>query len=61
MKNFIKHYALEVYTVLAMLLLLVGGLIGDLTVIQKNIPWPILFFSYCTNGKRGIAQAGSLT
>ena len=44
MKNFIKHYALEVYTVLAMLLLLVGGLIGDLTVIQKyTLAYTFLF------------------
>ena len=35
MIKFIKSYALEIFTVISMLLLLVGGLIGDLSVIQK--------------------------
>ncbi|MBQ9405807.1 MAG: hypothetical protein IJU37_03590 [Desulfovibrio sp.] len=35
MTKFLKHYALEIYTVLSMMLLLVGGLLDNLTVIQK--------------------------
>ena len=35
MTKFLKHYALEIYTVLSILLLLAGGLMGGLTVIQK--------------------------
>ncbi|MBO6002231.1 MAG: hypothetical protein J6P53_01900 [Mailhella sp.] len=44
MVKFIRHYALEIYTVLAMLLLLLGGLLGDLTVIQKyTLAYAFLF------------------
>lgn len=37
MKNFIKNYALEIYTLISMVLLLVGGLMDDLSVIQKFV------------------------
>lgn len=37
MVKFIKYYALEIYTVLSMLLLVVAGVIGDLSVIQKFV------------------------
>ncbi len=35
MTKFIKSYALEIYTVISMATLVVAGLIGDLSVIQK--------------------------
>ncbi len=35
MVKFIKTYALEIFTVISMAMLLVGGLIGDLSVVQK--------------------------
>ena len=37
MVKFIKYYALETYTVLSMILLVVAGVIGDLSVIQKFV------------------------
>lgn len=37
MKNFIKNYALEIYTVISLLLLLCGGLMDGLSVIQKFV------------------------
>lgn len=37
MVKFIKYYALEIYTVLSMILLVVAGVIGDLSVIQKFV------------------------
>ena len=37
MVRFIKYYALEIYTVLSMILLVVAGVIGDLSVIQKYV------------------------
>ena len=35
--KFFKYYALEIYTVLSMILLVVAGVIGDLSVIQKYV------------------------
>lgn len=37
MKNFIKNYALEIYTLISMALLLAGGLMDGLSVIQKFV------------------------
>ena len=37
MVKFFKYYALEIYTVLSMILLVVAGVIGDLSVIQKFV------------------------
>lgn len=37
MVKFFKYYALEIYTVLSMILLVVAGVIGDLSVIQKYV------------------------
>ena len=37
MVKFIKYYALEIYTVLSMLLLVTAGIVGDLSVIQKFV------------------------
>ena len=35
MLKFIKYYALEIYTVLSMFILMSAGIIGDLSMIQK--------------------------
>ncbi len=37
MKNFIKNYALEIYTLISLALLLAGGLMDNLSVIQKFV------------------------
>ncbi len=37
MTKFIKSYALEIYTVISMAALVVAGIIGDLSVIQKFV------------------------
>lgn len=37
MMKFIKHYSLEIYTVISMALIVVAALIGDLSFIQKMI------------------------
>ena len=37
MLKFLKYYALEIYTVLSLLLLLIGGLLDNLSVIQKFV------------------------
>lgn len=37
MTKFIKSYALEIYTVISMAALVVAGLVGDLSVIQKFV------------------------
>lgn len=37
MGKFIKHYALEIYTLISLGLLLAGTLMGSLSVIQKFV------------------------
>lgn len=37
MLKFIKHYALEIYTVISMFILMIAGVMGDLSVIQKFV------------------------
>ena len=37
MKKFIKNYALEIYTVISLGLLLAGALMDNLSVIQKFV------------------------
>lgn len=44
MMNFIKYYALEIYTVISMLILLIAGIIGDLSIIQKFVLVYIFLF-----------------
>lgn len=44
MIKFIKYYALEIYTVISMLLLVVAGIVGDLSIIQKFVLVYIFLF-----------------
>ena len=44
MKKFIKYYALEIYTVISMSVLVIAGLMGDLSVIQKFVLVYIFLF-----------------
>lgn len=44
MMKFIKYYALEIYTVISMLILVIAGIIGDLSVIQKFVLVYIFLF-----------------
>ena len=44
MAKFIKSYALEIYTVISMAALVVAGLIGDLSVLQKFVLVYIFLF-----------------
>ena len=44
MKRFIKHYALEIYTLISLLLLLVGALTDDLSIVQKFVMVYVLLF-----------------
>ncbi len=44
MIKFIKYYALEIYTVISMFILLIAGIIGDLSVIQKFVLVYIFLF-----------------
>ena len=44
MTKFIKYYALEIYTVISMLILLIAGITGDLSVIQKYVLVYIFLF-----------------
>ena len=44
MAKFIKSYALEIYTVISMLALVISGIIGDLSVIQKFVLLFIFLF-----------------
>ena len=44
MIKFIKYYALEIYTVISMLILVVAGIMGDLSVIQKFVLVYIFLF-----------------
>lgn len=44
MAKFIKYYALEIYTVISMLVLVVAGIIGDLSIIQKFVIVYIFLF-----------------
>ncbi len=44
MIKFIKYYALEIYTVISMLILLIAGIMGDLSVIQKFVLIYIFLF-----------------
>ena len=40
----IKYYALEIYTVISMLILVIAGFMGDLSVIQKFVLVYIFLF-----------------
>ena len=44
MTKFIKYYALEIYTVISILILLIAGIIGNLSVIQKFVLVYIFLF-----------------
>ena len=44
MLKFIKFYALEIYTVISMLALVIAGIVGDLSVIQKFVLVYIFLF-----------------
>jgi len=44
MTKFIKYYALEIYTVISMLILLIVGFMGDLSIIQKFVLVYIFLF-----------------
>ena len=44
MIKFIKYYALEIYTVISMLILVIAGIMGDLSVIQKFVLVYIFLF-----------------
>ena len=44
MIKFVKFYALEVYTVISMLALVISGIVGDLSVIQKFVLVYIFLF-----------------
>ena len=44
MTKFIKYYALEIYTVISMLILVIAGFMGDLSVIQKFVIVYIFLF-----------------
>ena len=44
MLKFIKYYALEIYTVISMLILVIAGIMGDLSVIQKFVLVYIFLF-----------------
>lgn len=44
MIKFIKYYALEIYTVISMLVLVISGIIGDLSIIQKFVLVYIFLF-----------------
>lgn len=44
MIKFIKYYALEIYTVISMLILLIAGISGDLSIIQKFVLVYIFLF-----------------
>ncbi len=37
MTKIIKYYALEIYTVISMLILVIAGILGDLSIIQKFV------------------------
>ena len=44
MVRFIKYYALEMYTVISILLLVIAGIVGDLSVLQKFVLVYIFLF-----------------
>lgn len=44
MLKFIRFYALEIYTVISMLALVIAGIVGDLSVIQKFVLVYIFLF-----------------
>ncbi len=44
MIRFIKYYALEIYTVISMLILTIAGLMGDLSFVQKFVLVYIFLF-----------------
>ncbi len=44
MIKFIKYYALEIYTVISMLILVIAGILGDLSIIQKFVLVYIFLF-----------------
>lgn len=44
MLKFIKFYALEIYTVISMLSLVIAGIVGDLSIIQKFVLVYIFLF-----------------
>lgn len=44
MARFIKHYALEIYTVLAMLFIVYTAMLGELSVIQKLVVFDAFLF-----------------
>ena len=44
MSKFIKYYALEIYTIISMLILTIAGIMGNLSVIQKFVLVYIFLF-----------------
>lgn len=58
MKRFIKYYALEIYTVLALSFIVATAVIGNLSTVQKLVV-VMHCCSSCMNGRRGIILVGS--
>ena len=44
MAKFIKYYALEIYTVISILLLVIAGIVGGLSLVQKFVLVYIFLF-----------------
>ena len=44
MIKFIKYYALEIYTVISILILVIAGIMGDLSIVQKFVLVYIFLF-----------------
>lgn len=44
MSKFIKYYALEIYTVISILVLVIAGIVGDLSILQKFVLVYIFLF-----------------
>lgn len=59
MIKFVKYYALEIYTVISMFILLMAGIIGDLSVIQKFVL--VYIFLFVLHEWEEMRYPGSLT
>ncbi len=59
MIKFIRYYALEIYSVISMLILLMAGIIGDLSVIQKFVL--VYIFLFVLHEWEEMRYPGSLT
>ncbi|ARJ56111.1 HXXEE domain-containing protein [Campylobacter cuniculorum] len=59
MVKFIKYYALEIYTIISMFILVVAGIIGDLSLIQKFVL--VYIFLFVLHEWEEMKYPGSLT